>query len=187
MRRTLVTWATGVVVSLEAATLVCVPAGLGPDVWIATCAGFGLIWALAGERIVDQAVVAWKQLGRTPTLPAREGDGATLLALFAMAGTATRLFDVVLVLSPEPDPPSWLHPVRRWQVMRAWVWRNAELVAETGRLAERGLLRCVERGRWLADMGVYEITGLGRDVAARNAEVLAGAALATDNINSEGA
>lgn len=170
--RPLATWFVGSILSLEAATLVCVPAGLGPNWWIATATGFGIVWGLVGDRIVDTTVTAWKQLGNLPTLPARDGDGPTLLALFSMAPGPMRLANAVLVLSPYPDSPSWLRPVRRWRVMRAWVWRNAELVAEAGRLADAGLLRCTDRACGWDGMSVYEVTGLGRDVAARNAEVL---------------
>lgn len=171
-RRFAVSVAAGTVLSVEAATLVCVPAGLGPNWWFTACGVFAAGWGLAGDRIVDRAVTAWKQLGKSPTIAAHDGDGPTLLALFVMHGGPVRLFDLVVVLSPYPDPPSWMHPLRRWNVMTAWVSRNDEVLAEARSLADAGLLRCTERGRRRDRMGVYEITGLGRDVAARNAEVL---------------
>lgn len=171
-RRFAVSVAAGTVLSVEAATLVCVPAGLGPNWWFTACGVFAAGWGLAGDRIVDRSVTAWKQLGKSPTITARNGDGPTLLALFAMYEGPVRLFDLVIVLSPYPDPPSWLHPVRRRRVMRAWVWRNVEIHAEAVRLAQSGLLRCTEHDRRWLGASLYEITDLGRDVAARNAKVL---------------
>lgn len=160
------------VLAIETATLICVPLGLGPNWWIAACLVFGILWSLAADRLIDYQVAAWKQLRDLPTLPARDGDGATLLVLFAMHDEPVHLIGPVLVLSPHPNVPSWLRPLRCWRLMSAWVWRNAELVAEAGRLTEDGLLQCTERARGWDGMSLYEITGLGRDVAARNAEVL---------------
>jgi len=95
-----------------------------------------------------------------------------MLALFAMRPGPARLADLVMVLNPRPDMPPWRHPMQRWNVTTAWVVRSAELLAQADRLVDAGLLRCTERGRRYWDMGIYEATGLGRDVAARNAEVL---------------
>lgn len=120
----------------------------------------------------SKAEDAWKALQEASRTSRDGGDSTTLLALFAMREDPVRLFDVVLVLSPAPDAPSWLHPMRRWNVMTAWVRRNSELATEVRSLAESGLLRRTERGRWWEDMSFYEATGLGRDVAVRNAEVL---------------
>ena len=89
-----------------------------------------------------------------------------------MRAGPTYLIGVALVLSPHPDAPSWLHPMRRWNIMSAWAMRTGELMAEVDRLADTGLLRCTERGRRYRGMSMYEATELGRDVAVRNAEVL---------------
>lgn len=68
------------VLAIETATLICVPLGLGPNWWIAGCLVFGILWSLVADRLIDYQVAAWKQLRGLPTLPARDGDGATLLA-----------------------------------------------------------------------------------------------------------
>lgn len=170
--RFLATTLLGGLLSVEAATLICVPLGLGPNWWMAMCGGFGLVAGPVAPWIINTHIAAWKRLrGREVSLR-RDGDGPTLLALFAMHKGPVRLFDVVLVLSPEPDAPSWLHPLRRWNVMIAWVRRNAELEAEARGLSDAGLLQRTERSRMWNDASLYEATGLGRDVAARNAEVL---------------
>jgi hypothetical protein len=101
----------------------------------------------------------------------RDGDGPTLLALFATRATPAYLINVVTILSPYPDAPSWRHPWRRWRVLTAWAVRTGELMAEAGRLADAGLLRCTQRAR-RHGMCMYEATDLGRDVAVRNAEML---------------
>lgn len=111
---------------------------------------------------------AWR---RPAAGPGRDGDGPTLLALFAIRTTPAYLINVVTILSPYPDAPSWRHPRRRWRIMTAWAMRTGELMAEAGRLADAGLLRCTERGR-RRGMWMYEVTDLGRDVALRSAEVL---------------
>lgn len=157
--------------AIEAATLICVPLGLGPNWWTAMCTGFGIVAGLKGERILNAHVAAWKRLWSRGTGPGRDGDGPTLLALFAMHTGPAYLIDRVMVLIPYPDAPSWRHPRRRWRIMTAWAVRTGELMAEADRLADAGLLRCTEQAR-RRGMWMYEITGLGRDVALRNAEVL---------------
>lgn len=158
--------------ALDASMLICTLAGLGPNWWAAMCTVFGIAGGPAGDRIVRGAEAAWKRFSNPSTRP---GDAPTLLALFAMKAAPVHLVDLVMVLNPQPDAPSWLHPCRRWRVMTAWAVRFAELVAEAGRLADAGLVECTERAR-REPMSMYEITGLGRDVAARNAEVLMAAA-----------
>jgi hypothetical protein len=171
--RYIISTVAGAVLAMDAAALVCVPAGIGADGWLATTMAFGLVWGLTQDRIIGRAEAAWKRLRETPRPPVRDGDGPTLLALFAMAPGPVQLARPVLVLSPYPNPPSWLHPRRRWQIMTVWARRNAELVAEARRLTAAGLLRRAERARTWDGMSLYEITGLGRDVAVRNAERLA--------------
>lgn len=168
--RAVISIAVGALLPLEVAP-VCILFRIGPNGWIAVSIIAGIVWALTQNRIFNKVEAAWKGL-ESPAALARNGDGPTLLALFAMHGEPVRLFDLVIVLSPYPDPPSWLHPLRRWNVMTAWVRRNSELMAEAGRLAESGLLRLTGRPRRRERMGEYEVTGLGRDVAARNVEVL---------------
>lgn len=170
--RLVVTVVLGTMLAIDTAALVCVPLDLS-GTWLAvTVAASGPLWAFVVDWGISKTEDAWKTLQETSRTRRNGGDSATLLALFATRGAPARLFDVVLVLSPTPDAPSWLHPMRRWNVMTAWVRRNSELAAEVRSLAESGLLRCTERGRWWEDMSIYEATGLGRDVAARNAEVL---------------
>lgn len=160
--------AIGSSLALDAAALIYIPTGLGPNWWAAMCMVFGIAFAPVGDRIVRGAEAAWERFSNPTTRP---GDGPTLFALFAMKAAPVHLVDLVMVLNPQPDAPSWLHPCRRWRVMTAWAVRFAELVAEAGRLADAGLVECTERAR-REPMSVYEITGLGRDVVARNAEVL---------------
>lgn len=172
--RLAVTMVMGSALAVATASLVCVPFGLGGDWLCVVCVASGPLWALAVDWAISETEDARKGLYKAPRAFCG-GDSATLLALFAMREGPVRLFDVVLVLSPEPDAPSWVHPMRRWNVMSAWARRNAELAAEAGVLAEAGLLRCVESARtWYGWDGasLYEATGIGRDVAVRNAEVL---------------
>lgn len=171
-RRLAASMALSMVLAIETATLICVPLGFGPNWWIAACLVFGILWSLVVDRLIDYQVAAWKRLRRLSTIPARDGDGSTLLALFAMRTGPTYLIGVVLILNPCPDGPSWLHPMRRWNVMSAWAMRTGELMAEADRLTDAGLLRCTERGRRYRGMSMYEATEFGRDVAVRNAEVL---------------
>lgn len=169
--RLVVTMVVGTMLAIDTAALVCVPFGLSGTWLTVMFVASGPFWAWMVDRGIDKAEGAWKRLYEAPK-PFPEGDEAALLALFAMHGCPVRLFDVVLVLSPAPDAPSWLRPLRRWNVMIAWVRRNAELESKAERLAEAGLLQRTERGRRWNDMSLYEATGLGRDVAVRNAEVL---------------
>lgn len=174
--RLIVTLVVSSALTIETAALICVPFGLS-GTWLAVVmAASGPLWACVVDWGIGKTDAGRKALHEAPrTSRGGNGDGTTLLALFAMREGPVRLFDVVIVLSPEPNAPSWLHPMRRWNVMSAWARRNAELAAEAGGLAEAGLLRCVESARtWYGWDGasVYEATGLGRDVAARNAEVL---------------
>lgn len=170
--RLVVTIVLSTVLAIDTAALVCVPLGLS-GTWLAVVvAASGPLWAFVTDWGISKTEDAWKALQEASRTSRDGGDSTTLLALFAMRKGPVRLFDVVLVLSPCPDAPSWLHPMRRWNVMTAWVRRNSELAAEVRRLAESGLLRRTERGRWWEDMSFYEATGLGRDVAVRNAEVL---------------
>lgn len=169
--RLVVTMAMATMLTIDTAALACVPLRLGSTWLMVMILASGPFWAWIVDRTIDKAEGAWKRLYEAPR-PSRDGDATTLLALFAMHEGPVRLFDVVLVLSPDPDAPSWLHPARRWNVMIAWVCRNIELEAEVERLARAGLLQCTERGRRWNNASLYEITGLGRDVAVRNAEVL---------------
>lgn len=170
--RLVVTVVLGTMLAIDTAALVCVPLDLS-GTWLSVLIGVaGPFWAFVVDRGISKAEDAWKALQEASRTSRDGGDSTTLLALFAMREDPVRLFDVVLVLSPAPDAPSWLHPMRRWNVMTAWVRRNSELATEVRSLAESGLLRRTERGRWWEDMSFYEATGLGRDVAVRNAEVL---------------
>lgn len=174
--RLVVTVVLDTMLAIDTAALVCVPLDLS-GTWLAVVtAASGPLWACVVDWGIGKAEAGRKALHEAPRmLRGGNGGGATLLALFAMREGPVRLFDVVIVLSPEPNAPSWLHPMRRWDVMSGWARRNAELAAEAGGLAEAGLLRCVESARtWYGWDGasVYEATGLGRDVAARNAEML---------------
>lgn len=171
-RRLAASMALSTVLSIETATLICAPLGLDGNWWIAATLGFGILWMFVTDRAVEKADAAWAELRELSTGSTRDNDGPTLLALFAMHNEPVRLFDVVLVLSPCPESPSWLHPLRRWNVIIAWVRRQAELEAEARGLSDAGLLRCTERARVWNNASMYEATGLGRDVAARNAEVL---------------
>lgn len=175
-RRLVVTMVMGSMLTIATAALVCVPLGLSGGWLDVTCVASGPFWAWVVDRAIGKTEDAREGLCEAPRASrGAGGDSATLLALFTMREGPVRLFDAVLVLSPEPDAPSWLHPMRRWNVMSAWARRNAELATEAGSLAEAGLLRCVESARtWYGWDGasLYEATGLGRDVAVRNAEVL---------------
>jgi len=157
--------------TIETATLICVPLGLSANWLTAVCVTSGLFWAWAVDWAIGKAETAWKGLQGAPRAVC-DGDGPTLLALFAMRTEPTHLIGVMLVLNPCPDGPSWLHPMQRWNVMTAWAMRTGELMAEADRLAGTGLLRCTERGRRYRGMSMYEATEFGRDVAVRNAEVL---------------
>lgn len=171
--RLAVTMVLGTALTIITAALVCVPLDLSRTWLMVMLVAPGPFWAWIVDWGIDRTEAAQERLYEAPRMSrSAGGDSATLLALFAMRKRPVRLFDVVLVLSPCPDAPSWLHPMRRWNVMTAWVRRNSELVAEVRSLAESGLLRRTERGRRWEDMSFYEATGLGRDVAARNAEVL---------------
>lgn len=105
-------------------------------------------------------------------MPDLTDDQRNLLALYAASAGPVALGWLVVVLSPPPEGTSWRRPWRHWRAMTAWVARNEEIASEAAVLARRGLLRCVRRNRWSELKSVYEITGLGRDVAARNAAVL---------------
>lgn len=171
--RLAVTMVLGTALTIVTAALVCVPLDLGRTWLMVMLVAPGPLWAWIVDWGIGRTEAAQERLYEAPrTSCSAGGDSATLLALFAMREGPVRLFDVVLVLGPCPDAPSWLHPMRRWNIMTAWVRRNSELAVEVRSLAESGLLRRTERGRWWEGMSFYEATGLGRDVAARNAEML---------------
>jgi hypothetical protein len=170
-RRLIIAFVMSSALTIETAALICVPLGLSANWLTVVCVASGPFWAWAVDWAIGKAETAWKGLQNAPRA-VRDGDGPALLALFAMRAEPTHLIGVVLVLNPCPDGPSWLHSMRRWNVMSAWAMRTGELMAEADRLANAGLLRCTERGRRYRGMSMYEATELGRDVAARNAEVL---------------
>ncbi|ACU71821.1 hypothetical protein Caci_2912 [Catenulispora acidiphila DSM 44928] len=156
-----------------AAGMGCALLGLGPNWWMGMSAALGLVWALTQNRILDRAGAAWTELCEAAgEVPALNDDDATLLALFAMHSSPVRVAWPVKILNPCPDSRWWPYPWRHCRVMFAWGCRNAELFTGTERLAGKNLLQRTERGRSWDGTSVYEATGLGRDVAARNAEVL---------------
>jgi hypothetical protein len=169
--RLVVTMVMSSALTIETAALICVPLGLSAGWLTAVCLASGLLWPWLVDWAIGKAEDAWKALQEAPRAP-QDGDGPTLLALFAMRTEPTHLIGVTLILNPCPDGPSWRHPMRRWNVMTAWARRSTELMAEVHRLADAGLLRCTEHGRRYRGMSMYEATDLGRDVAARNAEML---------------
>lgn len=103
-----------------------------------------------------------RRLREAMTAPEGSADAHDLLDLYALADGPKYLIDVVAVLSPCPEAPSWLHARRRIRLMFAWACRNAEIEACVGGLERARLLRCTECGR-RDGMSVYEVTDAGRE------------------------
>lgn len=102
---------------------------------------------------------------RPPSQPgAWSADAVDLLDLYVMSDGPRSLSEVVWVLSPCRQPPSWRHPWRRFRTLAGWGRRNAEIAAEAGVLAGAGLLRCTEDARWWGER-TFEITDAGRAVS----------------------
>jgi hypothetical protein len=103
-----------------------------------------------------------RRLHEAMTAPKGTTDAHDLLDLYAMADRPKYLVDVMMVLNPHPEVPSWLHARRRIRLMFAWVRRNAEIMACASGLERAGLLRCTERGR-RDGLNMYEVTDAGRE------------------------